>query len=136
MNNVFQHDITWLRKEYDHEAETPGTWKHTPVTMPVTFMELDQTDRDQHLYHFDVMAFFGGKKKKPGADEDVLNPVFDAQGVYDLTAKYVKKFTVLSETFTAGDREEILNDSGALLNFGLWLVEEKIVPFFRKLRTV
>jgi hypothetical protein len=29
------------------------------------------------------------------------------------------------------DKKEVLNDSGALFEFGYWLVAEKIVPFFQ-----
>lgn len=132
--NTFEKTIIFLKKEYDTEAETAGTWKLVPTTKVVRFAELDQTNRDQHLFHFDLVALFMGPQDQEG-EEDAPKARFNAHGMYDITVKFVKKFAQTDDIFTPEDKVELLSDSAALLDLALYLQREAFVPFFLKLRS-
>lgn len=138
--DLFQKDITFLGLVYDqlaHDAGEPGKWITEPLTKTASFKELDQRDRDQHKFHFKIVSFFskGAAEEEAEKDEEKESVgAFDSDAVYDLTTKFIKKFMVIDPNCTAADKESILTDSGAILEFGLWLVKEKFIPFFLRLR--
>lgn len=138
--DTFAKEITFISPEYDqvaHDAGTPGVWNKLPVTKTATFLELDQTDRDQHKFHFKLMGFFakpGKEGEEEDEDEKPSSLGFDTDATYDLATKFIKKFHVPNPEFTLADRESVLTDSGALVDFALWLVKDKFIPFFLKLR--
>lgn len=138
---TFSKEVTFLAPTYDqvaHDAGTIGQWTKEPMTKVATFKELDQCDRDQHKFHFKVISFFSksaADTDEDGEDEEKESVgAFDSDGVYDIATKFIKKFLVPSPEFSLADREMFLSDSGALLEFSLWLVKEKMTPFFLKLR--
>lgn len=102
--------------------------------MPITFQELDQTNRGQHKFHFRIVTFYSNAKKKGGFGSQDLEFDLDTDELYDMTVEYVKKFSILdSASFTAQVREEVLNDFGALSTLAFWLLREKFFPFFQRL---
>lgn len=121
MSNTFQKEITFLSKTIQ---EGDDTWNELPVTKTVTFKELNRTDRDQHKLHFFLISIFNTTGKGFNIDSDAL---------YDLVVKFIETMTELNEQFSIQDKAELLNDSGALLSFGLWLMPQKVTPFFSTL---
>ena len=47
-----------------------------------------------------------------------------------ITVKAIEDLLTENESFTKADKEGFLNDSMALLPFGIWLIKEKFTPFF------
>lgn len=136
---TFSKEVAFLTPVYDqvaHDAGNIGVWGKGTVKKIATFKELDQTDRDQHKFHFKVISFFGKSAAEETDEEEEKESVgaFDSDGIYDIATKFIKKFLVPGPDFTLADRESFLSDSGALLDFSLWLVKDKLTPFFLKLR--
>jgi hypothetical protein len=122
MSKTFKRKITFLSQTIKEGDEG---WNEVPVTKEVTFKELNRTDRDQHKLHFSLISIF----KSRG---DSFN--IDSEALYDLVVRFIDTMVVLDDKqFTIQDKEELLNDSGALLDFGLWLMPNKITPFFSNL---
>jgi hypothetical protein len=127
MAETFQKEITFLSREFDEQS---GTWEERPVTKIATFKEFSRTDKEQHKLHFRLIAIYNAET----TPEDGGQVTMSSDGLYDLVVKAVKTLLVPDENFNLQDKNEFLNDSGALLSFGLWLLGEKITPFFSTLK--
>lgn len=79
-----------------------------------------------------MIELFGTKSNDETDSEEKLN--ISSDGLYDLTVKSIKSLLVINESFTAQDKEELLADSAAIFNFGMWMMKEKFVPFFPKFK--
>jgi hypothetical protein len=126
--NTFEKEISWGTLEFDAKEE-----KHIEVekTKIATFKELNKLDRTQHKLHFKIMSLFEGlEKSKDEADSVGIS----SDGLYDITIKAINILLTPDENFTEMDKNEWLNDSLSLLNFGLWLFKEKFAPFFSRLK--
>lgn len=95
------------------------------VKKVATFKELSRTDKDQHKLHFMLVSIF----KSNGNDEMKL----DSDQLYDITVKAISSTLITDENFTEQDKMEFLGDGGALIQFGMWLLADKISPFFSAL---
>lgn len=127
----FQKDITFARKvSQETEDKTSIEWVIEEVTKTATFKELDRTDKDQHKLHGKIMTLtvFNSEKDEQGK----IN--VDSDAVYDLAVKGINCLLLIDESFNAQDKKEFLTDSIALYSFGLWLISEKIGPFFSKFK--
>lgn len=96
-----------------------------------TFNELSRTEKEQHKLHFKIVSLFTNAEK----DEETGKINLDSDTIYDLTIKSIKQLLVINPSFTAQDKVEFLNDSGAIFNFGYWMLGEKVTPFFSTLMT-
>lgn len=131
MENCFDKEINFISRGFDGEAQvhTKGRKKAT-----ATFQELDATVKAQHRLHFLIISIFKSQPVSPTAIPGEKIPAkLDPDILYDLTVKAVQVLWVETPAFTAQDKEEFLCDSGALLPFGLWLMGEKVTPFFSEL---
>lgn len=125
----FTHDITFISKKAK-ESEGSVVWIDEEVTKTATFKELSRTDRDQHKLHFKIISI--GENFSAGDGDTQAN--FNSDGIYDITVKAINTLLVINPDFTAEDKKEFLSDSGAILSFGLWLLKEKLLPFFLTLK--
>jgi hypothetical protein len=126
---TFQKEVTFLSKTPNSFNIETNAWDYEQVTKTATFKELSRTDRDQHKLHFKIVALFTGGNIEREEDEKA-GTTLESDDIYDLTVKCIKKLLIIDENFTAQNREEFLTDSGAIMNFGFWLLGEKIAPFF------
>lgn len=116
----FDKEITFLSKEFI------GTeWVEKPVIKVAKFKEFSRTDKDQHKLHFMMISLF------ESGENDTAR--IDSDKMYDITVKAVKTLLIIGEDFNDTNKNEFLNDSGALFSFGMWLFEAKIIPFFSNL---
>jgi hypothetical protein len=120
---TFQHEIAFIQKTFDQTQLLNGNggFVENIVKKTATFNELSRTNKDQHKLHFKIISGYARIK----------DSVLDSDFTYDIATLFVKDNLVTNETdFTAADKEEFLNDSGALFNFSMWLLTNKITPFF------
>lgn len=112
------------------------------VTKVATFKELDRLDKNQHKLHFMILSLYQNRVKDEGEIDDpsVSKIKLDSGALYDLTVKSIRTLILCAEkqneemdAFVETDKAEFLNDSVAILNFGLWFLENHISPFFLNL---
>lgn len=127
MENCFDRQVSFISKGYDGANDK---YTREKVKKTATFKELDATEKTQHRLHFLITSVFKsseidqtdpGKKATVKIDTDVL---------YDLVVKSINVLWVETPAFSSLEKEEFLTDSGALLDFGMWFLEEKLTPFF------
>lgn len=129
MENCFDKEINFISRGFDGTNHTKGRKKAT-----ATFQDLDTTVKAQHRLHFLITSIFKAQPAQVSAMPGEKVPAkLDPDILYDLTVKAVQVLWVETPGFTAQDKEEFLSDSGALLPFGLWLMQEKVNPFFSEL---
>jgi len=129
MPETFKKEITFIDRTF-HEDQInngAGGWVEEEITKTATFKELCRTDKDQHKLHFKIMSLFS--QAEPG--EDDTKEIISSDGLYDLTAKTIKILLVPDADFTEQDKTLFLNDSAAIMNFGLWMMKEKYQFFFQ-----
>lgn len=126
---TFQKEISFLSKVHDGEK-----WNSSEVVKTATFKELDRTDKLQHKLHFKIIAIFETFGVKKEEDPESAKIKIDSDGMYDLTVKAISTLLLPDQEFTVQDKTEFLNDSAAIMNFGFWLMAEKITPFFLTFR--
>jgi hypothetical protein len=117
---TFQKEIKFLSKEFNEETKA---FEIGEVEKIATFKELDREDKSQHKLHFKLVSLFK-------ATEDEENPEISSDNMYDITVKFINQMLLIDQKFTAADKTAFLQDSGALLTFGLWLMNDKLAPFF------
>ena len=122
---TFRKEITFLSKTLSGE----GIWIDEEITKTATFKELNRVDRSQHKLHFKMMTVFEGF----ATDEDGKFKI-DSDALYDLTIKAFKNLLIEDSEFNETDKTEFLNDSGAILSFGVWIFKDKFTPFFLKFK--
>lgn len=120
MSTTFQKDISFINPAFFDEATKDHIEKE--VTKTATFNELSRTNKDQRKFQFMLMSVF--KSKGEGElqiDHDML---------CDITEKAIEVLLIIDENFTETDKIQFVNDNGAIISFGMWLLREKINPFF------
>ena len=125
MSNTFNKEISFISLSFD---EANNIWIEKPIIKTATFNELSRRDRKQHKLHFAIVSLFSKSMGEDGAEKKVN---LDSDEIYDITVRAVKDLLIVSDQFTATDKNELLSDSGALVEFGFWLITEKIIPFFQ-----
>jgi|ERR1044072_2672347 hypothetical protein len=125
----FERKISFISKVFHEEriTETCDGWVEEPIEKTAWFKELSRTDKSQHKLHFKILAIFENFGVK-GADID--NIKIDSDGVYELSVKAINTLLLVDDKFTETDKQEFLNDSAAIFDFGFWLLGQKIAPFF------
>jgi len=134
--NTFKKEITYLGKTFDQSimSDTHDGFVLKPVTKLATFKELDQTSREQHKFHFRLVTFYTTLQKKDDFGSKEGEIALDTDEAYDLAVEFINKYAICDETeFTNRDREEVLNDAGAMISLSMWLAKEKFFPFFQVL---
>ena len=121
---TFEKEITYFVAEYNPATEKV---EEKLVTKSATFKELSRLDKTQAKLHFKIMSLFEGLEK--GSDE-ADNIGISSDGLYDITVKAVNVLLLPNDVFTDSDKKDFLQDSIALLQFGLFLFKEKFAPFF------
>lgn len=129
---TFTHPLKY--KEYQPDfSKNPDNpdFSYQTIHKEIEFVDLDEFDRDQHDLHFLIMGhFIGGGAKAKGRKKLVMDPEFS----HEVTVMFIEEMAVTDEkAFTIKDREILLNDSAALISFSLWLMPNKILPFFLEL---
>jgi len=122
---TFEKEITFLSKQLVNLE-----WSLVEVSKVATFKELSRVDRNQHKLHFMLISLFTSKAEE--GEENKMS--IDSDSLYDLTTKAIRTLLVLNDSFTETDKAEFLNDSGAILSFGIWALPEKFTPFLSSLR--
>ena len=122
--NTFTKEIEWASWEVNAEKEATVQVIRKKTA---TFKELNRTDPTQHKLHFKLISLFEGLEKN---EDDPSSVGISSDGIYDITVKAVKILLETNDQFTDADKKEFLNDSIALLQFGMWLFKEKFTPFF------
>jgi|YelNatPaOPRAMG01_1025707.scaffolds.fasta_scaffold91594_3 hypothetical protein len=123
---TFEKEVSYVSWEVDTEKNESV---ETVVTKTATFKELSRTDKTQHKLHFKLISLVEGLKKEKGEENSIG---ISSDGLYDITVKAINILFVPTDSFTEQDKKEFLNDSMALLDFGLWLFKEQFTPFFAK----
>lgn len=127
--DTFQREITFVSKVSQPSGDGKTIdWVIAPQTKTATFKELNQLDKTQHKLHFKIISV----AESFGQDEEGKMNI-SSDGIYDLTVKCINNLLVIDENFTAADKQDFLSDSGAILPFGMWMLTEKLMPFFLKL---
>ena len=121
---TFTKEISWVGYEVDTEKTETVETKRTKTA---TFYELNRTDKRQHKLHFKLISLFEGLEK---SKDEVDSIGISSDGLYDITVKAINILIIENESFNNVDKREFLNDSIALLEFGMWLFKEKFAPFF------
>jgi hypothetical protein len=147
MGKQFTKELNWV--SYDVNPNNLNEVIEVEKTATVTFNSLNRTDRSQHKLHFKIISLFEGMgesqkesleratteyEKDQAMKETELGIKTDV--LYDITVKAVALLVVCDDNFTEHDKKELLNDSIALLNLGLWLFGNEFAPFFQKLVSI
>jgi hypothetical protein len=119
--DTFQKEITLFSKVFN---EATSKWDQAEIIKTATFKELDRLDKSQHKLQFKLVTLF-----KMNADEDG-DPEISSDALYDITVKFINQMILIDKEFNAGDKTEFLQDSGAIFNFGTWLLKDKFTDFF------
>lgn len=121
--STFVKELKYLSKVFD-----PATSEfiEKPVKKQASFLELSQTDRNQHKLFFMTAPLFEQLTTIGGEKRLIANP----EVLHDLTVKAIDILLVVDSNFTEQDKKEFLIDGFAILNFGRWFLEEKYTPFF------
>jgi hypothetical protein len=140
---TYQKEISWVSPELN---ETQDGTIEVVKTKTATFKELSRLDKTQHKLHFKIISMFEGMqddqkeslRNASTAEEkqEVLNDSdisINSDGLYDITVKAINQLLLTDKEFTEMDKKELLQDSIALLNLGLWLFSTQFAPFFQKL---
>jgi len=153
MQGTFKHEISFLRQTIDpRNRETLTT---IPAKVKAHFKELNRLDKSQHKLHtmitqtFRKFTFTKVERKEndplpqpldgePITEEQLRYKIkmeLDDEAIYDLTCAFIKTMSILEDRgdFDQQTQSEILADSGALYKFGMWVLGEKIAPFFLSL---
>ena len=122
----FKKEITFLQKQF-----IEGEWALVEISKTARFKELSRVDRSQHELHFMITQMMEQSEKDDEKDEEEkVKMTVDSKVLYKLVRKSVNVLLLVDENFKEDDKAEFLQDSGALLQFGLWLLQEKLTPFF------
>lgn len=97
------------------------------ITKTAKFKELSRTDRDQRKLQFMLMSVFKSNEK------NIME--LDSDKLADITEIAVDVLLISDNDFTEIDKQNLLNDNGSIIMFGLWFLAEKISPFFSHLIT-
>jgi hypothetical protein len=107
-------------------------WVEQTIEKKATFSELSKTNRKQHKLHFKILGLMDSFGV---VDENDSNKIrINSDALYDLTVKCIEVLLEPNDEFTESDKNEFLNDSEAILKFGLWMLNEKLMPFFSKFK--
>lgn len=129
MQQLFQKEISFLSRQAISGADNNTIeWQDVIVNKVAHFKELKRTDRDQHKLHFKIISLF--EMLNVQADEETGKVNISSDALYDLTVKCIKTLLVIDDQFTEADRNDFLSDSGAILQFSMWMLKEKLMPFF------
>lgn len=122
--STFQKEITFINPAF-FDTET-NSHCEKEVTKTATFKELSRTDKEQRKLQFTLMGLF----KSSGVGELKIDP----DSLCEVTEKAIDVLLVIDPVnFTETDKMQFLNDNGALITFGMWLLGDKISPFFSHL---
>lgn len=128
MSTTFTKEISFINpSSFDPTKGKMGEHTEKEETKTATFKELSRTDKDQRTFQFMLMSVF----KSKGEGEVQI----DHSMLCDITEKGVDILLITDAVFTEIDKVNFLNDNGAIISFGLWLLKEKITPFFSLLIT-
>ena len=118
--STFQREITFINPaHFDTVEKKHGEKEETKMA---TFKELSRIDKDQRKFQFLLTSVF----KSKGIDEIQI----DHEVLCDITEQAIHVLLVTDENFTSTDKTQFLNDNIAIIQFGLWLLKEKLTPFF------
>lgn len=123
MSALFTKEISFINPAFFDTATNTHIEKEIQKT--ATFKEFSRTDKEQRKLQALLMSVF----KSKGDSELQL----DHEALIDITERAIEVLLVLDDAFTAVDKTNFLNDNGAVIIFGMWLMNEKISPFFQVL---
>lgn len=100
------------------------------VEKKVTFNELNDMDAAQHRLHFKIMSLYRLRILSDSDETKVAE--IDTDTLYDLTVLSIKSLVILTDDFKEVDLKEFLACSLSILKFGMWFLEEHILPFIKE----
>ncbi len=116
---TFQKEITFINPAGWDDVEKRHVEKEECKV--ATFKEFSRTDREQREFQFLVTSII----KSTGS-----TTIVDPKVLCDITEQFIEVNLLLDASFTATDKLQLLNDNVAIIDFALWLLKEKITPFF------
>lgn len=116
---TFQKEITFINPAGWDDTEKKHIEKEERKA--ATFKEFSRTDREQREFQFMVTSIIKSNGSTTIVDHKVL---------CDITEQFIEINLILDASFTAQDKLQFLNDNIAIIDFALWLLKEKITPFF------
>lgn len=120
---TFTKEISFIDPAFfDKDIKPAGAHVEKEVTKTATFKEFSRTDKEQRKLQSLLMSVF----KSKGEGELQL----DHEALVDITERAIEVLLVIDTNFTAVDKTNFLNDNGTVILFGMWLMNEKISPFF------
>ena len=121
---AFEKEIKFVTKTLQNDDKGEAQFVEVSKSIKASFKELDRADRSQRALCWYIMGLIKGKSLKDGTfklPEDVL---------CDITDKYIEEMMLADTNELKQDKQDFLNDNIAVVQFGTWLVYEKIMPFF------
>jgi hypothetical protein len=100
------------------------------VEKKATFNELNEMEQGQHKLHFKIMSLYRTRVLSDSEETKVAE--IDTDILYDLTVLSVKSLAVVDDEFTEIDLREFLGCSLSILKFGMWFLENHILPFIKE----
>ena len=117
--DTFQKEVSFINPAGWDDVEKKHIEKEECKV--ATFKEFSRIDREQRKYQFMVTSIL-----KSSGD----NTIVDHEVLADITEKFIEINLITDASFTAQDKLQFLNDNVAVIDFALWLLKEKITPFF------
>lgn len=125
---TFKKEVSFISSILDGAAIT-----EREVKKAATFNELNRRDKSQRQLQFALVAIFPKSNKDGRESRSAID--IDSNTLVSITEDAVKTLLVTDIEFTDTDKAEFLADNMALLSFGLWFLENHIIPFVTKLET-
>lgn len=127
---TFEKELSFLSQQFNTELDAFET---VEITKKATFTELNRRDPRQSSLQWSIMSLFSGKKKEEAEDEDgSVEMALDPIALSEITKTAVKRLLIVDENFSEEDKKSFLIDNIAMISFGTWLLQEKLLPFFIK----
>jgi hypothetical protein len=106
-------------------------WENVIIAKTATFAELSRIDPRQNKLQWKIMEMM----ESANVDDDTQKAHLNSGALCDLVYKYVREMLVIDDVavFSEQDKTEFMKDNGAIMQFGLWALQEKISPFFSML---
>ena len=135
MTNTFEKEVSFavMVVNVDNEGKAilkDGSPEYVQkiVTKTATFKELVRTDATQRELCWNILKIVDFKQGE--------TPTINDEAACNITNAYINELVVVNDNFTQQDKTDLLNDNIGVVNFGLWLVHNKIIPFFLQLNMI
>jgi hypothetical protein len=126
---TFEKEIKFLSKTLKQGEDGKTEWVEETKTVNATFKELDRTDRSQRALCWYVLGMFKNKQEEIKNNTLKLNE----EALSEITDKYIEEMMIAETPEAKSDKTEFLKDNIGVVQFGVYLIYDKVLPFFLKL---